>query len=358
MYDAVFVGAGIVSLVAAYKHKKNNPGKDHVLLEASGRPGGRAMSKVFCGREVPLGAGVGRVNKDKEFLQLLQELSIPYTKHPKRVGYLGVRGSSFVKRCLKKIADDYRPGETFRGCGTRVLGQKAYDDFVDSAGYTDYESSGVKDVLDNYGFDDLSSGGSNFFFSWNTLVKRLSKGLNIVYSARVTKIDGRTVHAGNKTYEGKDIFVGVTANSLRTLFPGHFQGLHSQPFLRVYGLLNKELPISGYTVVGRPLQKVIPIGDRVYMVSYTDNECALLLKNKGKKAIERMLQEAFDDPDIRIQRMLRHFWKEGTHYWEPNADRKMPKGIHFIGEAVNDEQGWTGPAIRELGRVITDGKAL
>lgn len=350
MYGAVFVGGGVVSLVAAYRYNKKNPGRRHVVLEASARAGGRAYSKRFCGIEVPLGAGVGRANKDKEFLELLEELGVPYKTVSKTIEYRNVRGAAFFKGSLKSLRDGARDGETFRQCGLRVLGQKKYEDFLDTAGYTDYEKSDARDALENYGFDDLASGGKNFLFSWKSLVRRLSGGLNIVYGARVTRVEGGAAYVGNKKYEGGSIFVGLTASPLRALFPGSYEGLHGQPFLRVYGLLNKELPIDRPTVVGRPLQKVIPMGGRVYMVSYTDNASALLLKGAGKKTFERLLQEALGDPGIRIQRLLKRFWEEGTHYWEPGAERKMPKGVHVIGEAVNSEQGWTGPAIRDLGR--------
>jgi len=354
MFDAIFIGAGVVSLAAAYNYKKLHPNNKILVLEKQAKVGGRAISKTFCGVRVQLGAGVGRYEKDMELLNLLNELNIHHTIHPKRIMYHPkIKGKRFVQTCLQGIARRLsttinRDDQTFRSLAIDTLGNKKYQDFLDSAGFTDFEHSSPHDIMHNYGVDDLVSGGNTFSFSWHELVNKLSKQLDLVCNSTVYKIHNNKVYSTTGIYSSKEIFVGLTAKPLQSLFPAHFGGLQAQPFLRVYARLNKPLPISHYTVVGRPLQKIIPLRGLVYMVAYSDNDSALILKNKGAKTIEKMLQHLFDDRDIRVLKMLKHFWQEGTHYWEPSADKTMPNGIHFIGEAVNDEQGWTGPALAML----------
>ena len=78
MFDFIIIGGGIAGLYSAYKIKKNNPRKKILLLEANNRLGGRAGNVNFHGESIPIGAGVGRKNKDKLLLSLLKELKIQY----------------------------------------------------------------------------------------------------------------------------------------------------------------------------------------------------------------------------------------------------------------------------------------
>ena len=244
------------------------------------------------------------------------------------------------------------------------MGLPEYRRFVQAVGYADYERMDAGVALDHYGFEDTYGKQSHFAFSWEELVRKLSSGIEIVTSCeavRVTSGSVTTRRAG--TFHGRRVCVGVTVGVLQKLFPGvsAYRRIGSQPFMRVYAKLSAPLPLDGYTVVGGVLQKMIPIKDRVVMIAYADNANASKLRGYTKGDLQRELDKEnrrrFGGPRRRIEKMVKYFWEEGTHYYKPQVElrrdigafihraQRPMAGVYVIGEAVSLNQGWTNPAL-------------
>jgi len=147
--------------------------------------------------------------------------------------------------------------------------------------------------------------------------------------------------------------------------------VRAQSFLYAYARLPGSAPPppsvpDTYTVLaGSALQKAIPMGGRVYMIAYADNERARRLRREGCPGVlrraEKVLGARFTDCALR--------WNaEGTHYFAPLpegfASRRdflaalrggLPEGLHVAGEALSDgHQGWVEGALRDAGQAVRD----
>ena len=168
------------------------------------------------------------------------------------------------------------------------------------------------------------------------------------------------------------IILATTIESVQKLLPlPIYRQIHGQSFLRVYGKFTKASAeimnryVDGYTIVPGPLKKIIPMNKEkgVFMIAYSDNEDADLLKKYSKntpknreyfcKLIERALgiSEKLD-----LIAMKEFYWKIGTHYYEPlrgfdnrkefikRAQHPFP-GILVVGELISTNQGWVEGAL-------------
>lgn len=357
-YDAVFIGAGISSLYANYLFLKKHPHAKTIILEKSNHIGGRIAWDNFNGVEIATGAGVGRYNKDKLLLELLQEFDISY--HVSET-----RGISSVEAVIKKLNDSralikHGGADTFRSFGIRVLGAYEYKRFVKDIGYSDFENFEADTALKHYGFEDMYEKHKIFQFSWKNLINHLKRGMHIKKNTSVIKIKNGLVTAKDvggslQIYDASHIFVGVTINCLRKLFPGIYPGIHSQHFIRIYVELNKHLPyLTHYTICDNILQKVIPIKDKLYMI-YADNKNADALRPLSRKELSVLLQTEFKDTEIQIIEKRKYYWKEGTHYHSealvggrPEPGVTLPDNITIIGELLSKNQGWCGPVLQNI----------
>jgi hypothetical protein len=158
-----------------------------------------------------------------------------------------------------------------------------------------------------------------------------------------------------------------------------YKQIHGQPFLRLYAkfdgksseLLKKY--IQNYTIVPGPLQKIIPMNSEkgVYMVAYSDNENALVLKNylkntfENRKLYEKLIEESLGMPmgSLKILSLKDFYWPIGTHYYEPLRDFKTREefvqkaqhpmnGMLVVGEAVSTYQGWVEGALESVEAVL------
>ena len=149
-YDAIFVGAGISCLYAAYKYKLKYPDRKFAILEKSIHIGGRVDWDSFEGIEVTKGAGVIR-EKDKLLLELLDDLNVSYVPSKRKLGNLSVKSNiDKLSKNLSKVIQ----GETFKEFAIKTLGYHEYQKFKIEVGYTDYENYDVQTALKYYGFDD------------------------------------------------------------------------------------------------------------------------------------------------------------------------------------------------------------
>ena len=395
-YDFVIIGSGLAGLYSAYLIKKYT-NKSFIILDKEKKTwiGGRTGNETFFGNEVVTGAGVGRKTKDYLLENLLKEFKISTKdcliqmnyaktiKHPVNV----INVIEYLKKEYKqKYKQKNYKNLTFKEFAEPILGNQLYKDFTICAGYTDYEKEDVYEVLYNYGFIDNHPGWISLIISWKELVKKMIHfiGLNKIKSlnkvCKINKIQDKplifeTICENNNKYYSNQVIIATTITSLLRLLPmfPFYKQIKGQPFLRVYGKFTKK---SGHilehfvpyqTIVPGPLHKIIPLKNDVYMIAYTDNQGALVLKdhientitnrNFFEKIVERSL--GIEYCTLELIAIKGFYWPIGTHYYEPlsgyknrksflKAAQHPLKGIIVVGEMVSMNQGWTEGALESV----------
>ena len=388
-YDLCIVGAGIAGLYAGYEWKKRNPKGKIIVLEAGAVAGGRLETARFAGAEIPLGAGIGRLEKDMRLMALLQELGIEKRIFPRLVNYIGVEHENVRNqlRALEAGLTENARALDFGAYARETLGRDQARAFIEAMGYTDMVRENAWEVVRHYGLDDNVANGDSHGVGvpWLALTKALVKAIGpkrFLYDTRVTHITSNgadehvTVHTPYGHLQAKHVVVAVTAPVLRQLFPRvrEYRSLQSQPFLRLYAKFaaaSRDIMasrVTAYTVVPKPLQKVIPMDARkgVYMIAYADNASARALKNKiddtdaNRLWFARLLERTLGltRGSLEISSIRGKFWEGGTHFVKAGATydaafwehaRNPAMRIRVVGEAVAArDRGWVEGALESV----------
>lgn len=410
IYDIIIIGAGISGLYSAYNIKKLSSKTSYLILEKHKKKwiGGRMNNETFYGTQIVTGAGVGRLDTNPLLVKLLRELHVPFKKTnaimnyskllPNHSEFDVVKIIDFLKKEYNKNPDKYKK-LTFKNFAIKILGDVKYKLFTIYAGYTDYEDADVYETLYNYRMDDNKSGWPMLYIPWKELVHHLCEYIgyfNIKYSNNVTSITnindvGEPCLFEIKTEEGNVYFsnkviVATTISGILKLVPGAsnsnsiYQQIHGQPFLRLYAKFDKKSSeilkkvVENYTIVPGPLQKIIPINSEkgVYMIAYSDNENAVILKEhlkntfQNRKLYEKLIEESLGLPkrSLYIIEIKEFYWPIGTHYYEPlrgpyksRAEfvyfaQHPEKGMLVVGEVVSTYQGWSEGALESVDLVL------
>jgi len=401
--DIIIIGGGIAGLYCAYKIKKSHPSKKILLLEANDHLGGRAGDVPFHGSSVEIGAGIGRVNKDKLLLKLLKELRIPYHEFLATSQYAStIHPVSNVKEQFLFLKREYKADQdnnkTFKQYAKPKLddeyGSGTYARFIVCAGYTDYENEAAYDTLHHYGFDDNYTSWKGFGLSWNQLIEKLASIIgsrHIKISSYVTSIKEKLVGAtilqevhcktgrgqvqgqvqghSTHTYTCKHVVLATTIESVMKLLHNKelYQQIQGQHFLRIYGKFSKESntimkeKCQTVTIVPGPIHKIIPMNKEkgVYMIAYTDNKGAKTLEKyrrntvKNRETLCRLLEIALDIPanTLILDDMVDFYWDVGTHYYKPLKPvfhSTFPNRKDFIYEAQHPSDH-----VRVVGEMIS-----
>lgn len=382
----IIIGAGIAGLYTGYLLKKSNPNLKFLILEKNDRVGGRILNTKFHGQNIPLGAGVGRKDKDHLLIELLKDLNMKINTGVSTHTYSSKihKEPSFSIYNKIKNKDTLFSRMKFESFGKQMMGPKNYKDFVDATGYSDFEKMDHIDVLNHYGMEDNMEPLNLIYIPWNELLNKLVKFIgeeHIRYNTEVIRINDTTVYCKNNIkYVADQIICAGTIMTIRKLFHNRiYREIAPQPFLRIYvkcckdsyELMKKH--IIGTTIVGSPLQKIIPINhdNGVYMIAYSDNESAKLLHSyiriHGKKKLHELLELQIHDLfkiKINIQDSIYRFWPIGTHYYKPlskqyssreefieKAQRPREK-VFIVGEVVALEQGWCEGALQSVHEIL------
>ena len=177
IYDIIIIGSGISGLYAAYNIKKISPDKSFLILEKYKKQwiGGRTSDEMFYGTEVVTGAGIGRKKKDKLLHKLLDELGLETSEFTVKPHYSAMIQHLDVKNVMDRLRYEYKgPQTTFKAFATGVLGEKTYEQFLISAGYTDFEKEDAHDTLYHYGMEDNYCCSKGFTVPWRKLVMKLA----------------------------------------------------------------------------------------------------------------------------------------------------------------------------------------
>ena len=396
MYDIIIIGAGIAGLYAAYHIKKSSPRTRFLILESSRWIGGRMGEMKFSGSDVVTGAGIGRKQKDKLLVQLLNDLRVKFSEFPVSHQYSSTLDDSCqvkkVFELLKEKHPDHSIGETFHQFAGHILGKEGYKMFVTCSSYSDYEKEDSYDVLYHYGFDDNYSNFTGLSISWNTLINAIVKYVgpeNILTSKKVVKLEKdrddnvfSLVVENGQSYYARKVIVATTIASARLLFPKDpiYKEIGGQAFLRLYGKFSKasipimEKYVKSSTVVKSPLQKIIPMNAEkgIYMIAYSDNQSAKKLHpylgntTENRDYFERLLQKSLGiGEELHLLAIKDAYWDIGTHYFKPltqefhtrsefiKAAQHPEKNVLVVGEMVALHQGWVEGALESVEKVAT-----
>jgi hypothetical protein len=415
-YDIIIIGSGMSGLYSAYNIKKYSPKTSFLVLEKYKKQwvGGRTSNYDFYGVSVVTGAGIGRNDTNPLLKKLLKELKVPYKKIVSVMDYsklLHHEKEFDVVKVIHHLRREYNKNPskykhmTFKEFGTLILGDVNYKLFTIYAGYTDYENADVYETLYDYGMDDNKGGWIKMLIPWRELVEKICDYIgnnHIKYSndvISVTKIsDEYDDHERKREpclfeirseegeiYYCNKVIVATTISGIMKLVPGAsnpqspYQQIHGQPFLRLYAKFDRKSSellkkyIENYTIVPGPLQKIIPMNAEkgVYMIAYSDNENAVVLKNhlkntlENRKLYEKLIEESIEIPlgSLKIIALKDFYWPIGTHYYGPlhgfkNREEFVKKiqhpmhGMLVVGEAVSTYQGWVEGALESVEAVL------
>jgi thioredoxin reductase len=405
-YDIIIIGSGMAGLFSAYNIKKISPNTSFLILEKHKKQwiGGRSSNEMFYGTEIVTGAGIGRKNKDKLLIKLMDEIGIKYKQFDSKINYSKLFTPVDIVKIIKVLKNEYNKHpelhhNTFKNFFIKILGEKLYKTFIISAGYTDYENADLYETLYNYGMDDNKGGWTGLYIPWKNMVDKLYNliGKNhFKFSndvVEVNKIKQKPCLFQIKTengvvYDCNKVIIATTITGIQKLVPGAssktslYQQIHGQTFLRLYAKFNDESSeimkkyVTSYTIVPGPLQKIIPVDTNkgIYMIAYSDNYNALLQKNYLKNTLENrnlycdLLEESLGIPNgkLKILAIKDYYWPIGTHYYEPLRGpfktrsefvykaQHPENGMLVVGEVVSKDQGWTEGALESVKAVLDE----
>jgi hypothetical protein len=402
-YDIIIIGSGMSGLYSAYNIKNLSPSTSFLILEKYKKQwiGGRTSNEIFYGTEIVTGAGIGRLDTNPLLIKLMKELDIKYSEYNSIMNYSKTMKPIDIVKVIDKLRIEYKKHpelhkKTFKQFFIKILGNELYKQFIISSGYTDYENADIPETLYNYGMDDNKGGWTGLHIPWKKMVYKLYDIIghnHFRFSENVVKINKikkdpclfEIITEGNKVFYSNKVIVATTISGIKQLVPGAsnknslYQQIHGQPFLRLYAKFDKKSAdimkkyVTDYTIVPGPLQKIIPMdSDKgVYMIAYSDNNNAIILKDYLKNTPENrdlfceLIEKSLGiNEKLHIIAIKDFYWPIGTHYYEPlknydNRDEFVYKAQHpqegmlVVGEVVSRYQGWTEGALRSVDTVLT-----
>lgn len=395
MYDYIIIGAGISGLFMGHLIKKYN--SNFIIIEKSDYIGGRVAVDSIENNTFSIGAGVVR-DTDNLIINLYEELTeeeLVFFEH--RINYVFVKNGQTILPLLidllkikaKKLTKIDRSRLTFKEFARKYISEEEYQIFQESSEDQDFNNADIIDTLYDYNFADNVPGQLISTPNYQLLITKFynKHKHGIMLNSEVTKIEKNKVYVNNYILETKKIILAVTVDNIQKLlsplmnnkmiddiynnnYNDIYNDIASQPFIRVFAILNKKLPVKpGETLFSRenPLQKLIPINvkKKLYMISYADDIRAQFVNKQTQQDIQKILQVIFKIPDLLILEMKKYYWSEGTHYYKPLPIKyknrshflqiaKNPiKDIHVIGEMVSKDQGWVEGALTSVSDIFS-----
>jgi hypothetical protein len=403
-YDIIIIGSGMSGLYSAYNIKKMEPNCHFLILEKYKKQwiGGRTSNEMFYGTQIVTGAGIGRKDTNPLLIKLMKELNIKSSEYKSVMNYAKTFTPVDILKIINILKNDYETHpelhkKTFKEYFIKLLGKECYKKFVVSAGYSDYENADVLETLYNYGMDDNTGGWTGLHIPWKKIVHALYHTIgenHFKFSSDVVSIKKIKLEPclfeikteNGSIYYSNKVILATTITGIQKLVPGAskknsiYQQIHGQPFLRLYAKFNKKSAeimskyVTSYTIVPGPLQKIIPMDSSkgVYMIAYSDNNNALLVKKyltntpENRRLFCDLLEKSLGIPtgSLEITAIKDYYWPIGTHYYEPLPNefhsrdefldkvQHPEKGLLVVGEAVSRYQGWVEGALESVKTVL------
>jgi hypothetical protein len=369
-------------------------GREFLIIENSDRYGGRIYMDYFLNKQVPLGAGVGRLKKDKLLYELCKELNVPVNKYISKISYSDKLKSNDINilKYVSKLKKIYKDEKVNRSKLTFLSFLKKYcnnySKFIKKCGFSDFIHADIEDTFNDYGFDDLSSGWEAFSIKWQVLLDNLYNILknNIILNECVKSVNEKEkfITTDKTKYNYSKLICSTTVDISRDIFNNNniiiniLDGLNVQTFSRIYAKIDKgnELlknKVKNLTVLDSFLQKIIPMdsNDGIYMIGYNDNYCAdkgfRYFTTMDEKEVNSILEKEIEKNfgiEVNVCHTKIAYWSNGTTYFKPlksiykNRDewlslaRNPVKDVYFIGEGFSKNQGWVEGSLESVINII------
>jgi len=386
-YDIVIVGGGISGLYVARELVKKDPNSSIVILEKYNTIGGRTLTYNKDNHHWENGAG--RVRKShKLVMNLLKEYGLTWipigdeTEYVDKERVRNIFNEVFVPlyiHPLKQLSPDVLANHTVEQLLQKTLG---YTKAANILGYFPYsaEVNTLRADLGIKAFDNEMGSNSGYGIikeGFSELINRMRKELEdsgVKFLTKHTLLDiqentliidsgkSHPIHISAKTYIlalHRDAVAKLPILSKwKTL-----KYLKMKPLLRTYAVFDTPW-FSGMKSMVTPQRPryIIPINDKVIMISYTDGDDSnayrkiLRLGEKHlEKAILSDIRKLF--PDIKIPDPVffkAHPWDSGCTYWLPGSydpEEESKKACHplpnvwLCGESWSMKQAWVEGAL-------------
>jgi protoporphyrinogen oxidase len=395
IYDYIIVGGGIAGLYANYL-LSNGLTKDKIkykclLLEKNDYLGGRMKSYNFYKTNIKLGAGIAD-DRCLTLFKLLDKLKLKYIKYPfiKHFLFYKKNNRNFninhsvdlldakIKKLIATKHDDIKY-LSVKDFIIKYFGFEFFRLFALYSDYYDYFNSDIRyyqkhyDITENKTDDD-----SIFSVNWDDLIKKLTVGneINNFTVDKVVKEDN--IFIINDLHHCNNIIFALTQKTLDHINKNYnlFDLTYSShvnfiPFVRIYsyhkdGYSSEQ--IKGYTITDTRLQKIIPINDKVIMISYCDNFNAEywyeLFKLDDKKLFIKKIKKELKKLKIKLEINDFHFvyWHEGVPYFNPTKEQNVvdlifklqhpTDNISVVGDFVSLRHGLVDGALQSVEKIL------
>jgi len=388
----LIIGGGMAGLLIAHRLKQKN--LDFMLIEKNDYLGGRIKAEYFHGRKIPLGAGIMREN-DKYGISLCRELDISvtsfetnYIRHPS----IEVDQTTIDKliNTIKSTYETVKPQNiSFENFIIKYLPDKLAL-IKKCVTYTDCWDIDIEHLIKFYPLAELFPSKHKACLidgGWSNVIDHLVKSINntekLHTNEEVIYIDSKqkSVRTSTSTYSYDKLFIctdiGLFKKNhvLPESITNHMTSIGSVPYLRFYTYHPFGHNIPHFYYIPGPLNKSIPMGDKILMASYCDNHHANNLRGLIQFSSSSNLKETFNKLLQTAQSGGKYisdyftdytyqYWDHGIHYHKhphqgEHKNFVYADDIYVLGEIVSHYQGWVEGAIHSTADAIShifDGK--
>jgi len=402
-YDCLIIGAGISGMFCTREILKKHPEWNVALAERYKDIGGRTFSYSY-GKNTWEG-GAGRISKDhKNLLTLIKEYDLTLipigseTRFKKdAAGHICLNTfDDFSKTYLLPMTylpKDTLAKHTIESLSKLMYGLSATRNLFDFFPYRGEINTLRADLaLKTFLTGEMSShsGYSVIKEGFSQLIARMKKdivgrGCKILTSHKLLNLK-KNENGVEAFFEGKCITAERVILALHSDAVAKIPAfrkwnvvsyLKTQPLFRIYGVFNKAwFPPGAPIVTPGPLRYIIPVSEKVIMVSYTDAEDTSVFhriqRAGGDEALQKVIMKELRKlfPDIEIPEPVHfksHYWHTGATYWLPGnyvpetVSRKsirplplsLPK-VWLTGESWSMRQAWVEGALEQSLLCLSD----
>jgi len=383
IYDYIIVGCGISGLYSAFLLNKNYK---IIVLEKNNYIGGRILETQFHNTTIKLGAGIAQ-EKSSNVINLLKKLNIKYkivssnkTIVGKNINFDINQAIILIKNKFNELKKEKNP-DIYKLTVGQFL-EKYFDrkfklNYIKYSGYNDYINSDITYHIKYYTIDDHSTKyKNNVYLSWEDLINKLKRKINIKLNTDVTNILCKDniycVFTKNKIYYSKKIIFALPINPLVHLIKNLNTGINYNKYIgvikymRIYtyhknghNFANKNIGNYNILIDKNPLQKIIIISDKILMAVYCDSKNALYWNQMNDNELKKKLLYWLKKIEINtteIDDVICKFWDEAVHFYKPNNNIKKTlkklqnpiKNVYVVGEVVSLRHGWVEGAIQSV----------
>lgn len=422
--DFLIVGAGISGMNLALKIKKNFKDKSVLVIDSSNIFGGRIQTIYENNYEFESGAARFHDNH-VNFIDILKRYRLTEFKQPIPgswdVKYLGRKYSSKFKTVDNLINAVLKKYKKINKKTKKHLITKNFYEIVEEnfgkkeADFLGYSHPYYSEIFIMNAYDAINSfkhdlnedkqfyilkGGlsqvtnslfidskfSKIKFKFNTVLKESKFNEETKkFTSYFTDIDDNevVVESSNLIYaiDGKgfqklnlDNFDKYMTNK-EFKFKDLQESIDVQPLLRSYAKYKRGKDTLwadkiNKTVTNDKIKFVVPMGNGVVMVSYTDGRFAKYWYNKmttytQKDLVKKTLKKLFPEEKISDNPLFfkNYYWPQGAAYWKKNVDSevmveifKKPTSLNFYicGDSYSHRQAWMEGALESSNSVYEE----